>query len=224
MPELFDNWPDEYENWFSTPLGKLIKKFESDLILRMLMPQAGEHIFDAGCGTGIFTSDIINKGASVIGLDISRPMLRQALCKTGKAFNCVCADMLKLPFKDCAFDKTVSITAIEFIKDAAQALSELERVTKPGGAIVAATLNSQSPWAEKRRRTAEKEGGIFTQAIFRSPHELAGLLPLKCTTETAIHFSNDADPDEAAEMEKKGAEEGLDTGAFSAALWIKQQR
>lgn len=222
MPELFDNWPDDYENWFSTPLGKLIKDFELNLILNMLKPQTGEHILDAGCGTGIFTSDIISKGASVTGLDISRPMLKKALRKTGNGFNCICADMLKLPFKDCAFDKTVSITAIEFIKDAAQALRELARVTKPGGAIVAATLNSLSPWAEKRKKDAKKEGGIFTHAIFRSPEELAGLLPLKGVTGTAIHFSNDADPHEAAEMETKGAAAGLDSGAFAAAFWIKQ--
>ncbi len=222
MPELFDNWPDEYENWFSTPLGKLIKEFELNLILRMLRPQEGEHILDAGCGTGIFTSDIISKGASVTGLDISKPMLMKASLKTGNGFNCICADMLKLPFKDCAFDKTVSITAIEFIKDAARALSELARVTKPGGAIVAATLNSLSPWAEKRRKAADKEGGIFTHAIFRPPYELAGLLPFKCTTLTAIHFSDDADPDEAVEIEKKGSSGGLETGAFAAAHWIKE--
>jgi cyclopropane fatty-acyl-phospholipid synthase-like methyltransferase len=130
--------------------------------------------------------------------------------------------MLKLPFKNCVFDKTVSITAIEFIKDAAQALSELERVTKPGGAIVVATLNSLSSWAEKRRKNAEKEAGIFTQAIFRSPDELAGLLPLKCITGTAIHFPDDAQPHEAAEMEKKGTAAGLDSGAFAAGLWIKE--
>jgi ubiquinone/menaquinone biosynthesis C-methylase UbiE len=223
MPELFDNWPDEYENWFSTPLGKLIKGFESNLILNMLKPQPGEHILDAGCGTGIFTSDIISKGASVTGLDISRPMLKQALRKIGNGFSCICADMLKLPFKDCAFDKTVTVTAIEFIQDAALALSELERVTKPGGAIVVATLNSLSPWAEKRRKTADKDGGIFTNAIFRSPDELAGLLPFKCTTGTAIHFPDDADPYEASEIEKKGASARLVTGAFAAVLWIKQQ-
>jgi ubiquinone/menaquinone biosynthesis C-methylase UbiE len=222
MPELFDNWPDDYENWFSTPLGKLIKEFELDLILKMLKPQRGEHILDAGCGTGIFTSDIINKGASITGLDISRPMLKKALRKTGNSFKCVCADMLKLPFKDCTFDKTVTITAIEFIKDAALALSELERVTKPGGVIVAATLNSLSPWAEKRKKDAEKEGGIFMHAIFRSPDELAGLLPFKCITGTAIHFSDNDEPDKAVEIEKKGYAAGLDSGAFAAALWIKQ--
>jgi ubiquinone/menaquinone biosynthesis C-methylase UbiE len=222
MPELFDNWPDEYENWFSTPLGKLIKDFESNLILNMLKPQAGEHILDAGCGTGIFTSDIISKGASVTGLDISRPMLKKALLKTGNSFNCICADMLKLPFKDCSFDKTASITAIEFIKDAALALSELARVTKPGGAIVVATLNSLSPWAEKRRQAAEKDGGIFTHAIFRSPDELAGLLSFKCSTGTAIHFSDETEPDKAVEIEKEGHAAGLETGAFAAALWINQ--
>ncbi len=222
MPELFDNWPDDYEKWFSTPLGKLIKEFELDLILTMLKPQAGDHILDAGCGTGIFTSDIISKGASVTGVDISKPMLKKALRKTGNGFTCVCADMLRLPFIDCAFDKTVTITAIEFIKDASRALSELERVTKPGGTIVAATLNSLSPWAGKRRKNADKEGGIFAHAVFRSPDELANLIGSKCITKTAIYFPDDSDPRQAMEIEKKGASAGLDTGAFIAGRWVKR--
>jgi len=45
---------------------------------------------------------------------------------------------------------------------------------------------------------------------------------LKCTTGTAIHFPDDADPDNAIEIEKKGHTAGLNSGAFAATLWIKQ--
>jgi len=220
MAEIFDNLTESYENWFSTPIGRLIKHYELALIMDLLKPEQNELILDAGCGTGVFTSDIIESGTSVIGLDVSRPMLKKAESKIKYRFSCVCADMLHLPFKNNAFDKAISITAIEFIKDAARALVELKRVTKPGGAVVAATLNSLSPWAGKRRNNAEKAGGIFAHAIFRSPDELAGLLPFKCITKTAIHFPDDSDPQQAMEIEKKGASAGLDSGAFVAALWI----
>jgi ubiquinone/menaquinone biosynthesis C-methylase UbiE len=170
----------------------------------------------------VFTSGIIESGASIIGLDVSMPMLKKAAYKIKRRFSCVCGDMLHLPFENNTFDKAFSITAIEFIKDARQALGELERVTKPGGAVVVATLNSLSPWAEKRKKHAEKAGGIFTDAIFRSPDELAGLLGFKCITKTAIHFSDDSDPHQAIEIEENGNAAGLDSGAFAVALWIKR--
>ena len=221
MSELFDSLPDVYDEWFTTPIGKLAKEYELKLVLNMLKPRPGELVLDAGCGTGVFTSGIIEKGASVIGLDVSRPMLNRATYKIKHRFSCVCADMLYLPFENNTFDKAISITAIEFIKDARQALGELERVTKPGGAIVVATLNSLSPWAKKRKKYAEKAEGIFADAIFRSPDELAGLLALKCITKTAIHFPDDSDPQQVIEIEEKGTSAGLDSGAFVAGLWIK---
>jgi hypothetical protein len=41
MMEIFDSWPDKYDLWFETPLGRLIKGYESDLVMRMLEPAAG---------------------------------------------------------------------------------------------------------------------------------------------------------------------------------------
>jgi len=66
-------------------------------------------------------------------------------------------------------DKAVSITALEFIKDAKGAVKELFRVTRSKGLVVVATVNSQSPWAERRRKEAEMNETIFSKTIFRSP-------------------------------------------------------
>ncbi len=72
---LFDEWPDRYDEWFETPSGALVKQFESELLLDLLRPRQGETILDAGCGTGVFTLDILAFGPRVVGLEISRPML-----------------------------------------------------------------------------------------------------------------------------------------------------
>ena len=154
---VFDQWPDRYDRWFQTPIGKLIKTYETELILEMLRPSKGELILDAGCGTGVFTKDFIIAGAKVVGLELSFPMLARAGEKlSGTPFLMIQGDMKKLPFADHVFDKAVSVTAIEFIKDARDAVDELFRVTKPGGLIVVATLNSLSPWAERRKVSGKK--------------------------------------------------------------------
>ena len=222
MAELFDEWSEKYDHWFETPIGKLVKGYEQELILQMLDPEHGEAILDAGCGTGIFTVDLIEAGAHVVGLELSPVMLRRSWAKfSGRAFYPVQGDMIRLPFADNSFHKTVSNTAIEFMEDAGNAIDELYRVTRPGGVIVVTTLNSLSPWADRRKKAAQKGHPIFGHVIFRSPEELLGLSPVKGTFKTAVHFEKEADLYTVRQIEEEGRQKDLDTGAFLAVRWRK---
>ena len=220
--QLFDDWPERYDRWFKTPLGRVVIRHESALILDMLRPGRGELILDAGSGTGIFTREFLARGAGVVGLDISQAMLRRAAATNAAlAGRLVAADMAHLPFADGVFDKTVSVTAIEFIADAKRAVAELFRVTKPGGVIVAATLNSLSPWAERRLADAQRDqSSVFNRVIFRSPAELLAAAPVPGVCRTAVHFAKDDDPADLDRIEQEG--QGRETGAFVAARWIKK--
>ncbi|HVP79106.1 MAG TPA: class I SAM-dependent methyltransferase [Thermodesulfobacteriota bacterium] len=220
--QLFDEWPETYDRWFTTPIGSLVRRYETELILRLLDPKKGEVILDAGCGTGIFTLDILSSGSKVIGLDLSLPMLKEAEKKLkGYPMQLVLADMLKLPFPEGFFDKAISITALEFIEDGGAAVGELFRVTKRGGLVVVATLNSLSPWALRRKVEAKGRNSIFEKAIFRSPEELRLLSPSASVVETAVHFQKGDDPERAVEIEREGKGKHFNTGAFVAARWKK---
>jgi ubiquinone/menaquinone biosynthesis C-methylase UbiE len=220
--ELFDEWPEKYDQWFSTPIGTLVKKYETELILDLLKPSPGETILDAGCGTGVFTLDILASGAHVIGMDISLPMLRRTGQKARKyPFQQVLADISSSPFSENVFDKVVSITALEFIKDPKAAITEIFRVTKRGGIVVVSTLNSLSPWATRRKAEARKGHALFQKAIFRSPNELCSMAPLDGIIKTAVHFQKDENPAKVPEIELEGDRKGLDTGAFVAIRWRK---
>jgi ubiquinone/menaquinone biosynthesis C-methylase UbiE len=220
--ELFDEWPEKHDQWFTTPIGTLVKKYEAELVLDLLKPAPGEIILDAGCGTGVFTVDILSFNTHVIGIDISIPMLMRAARKTtGYHFQAVLADISHLPFSENVFDRVISVTTLEFIEDAKGALKELFRVTKRGGCIAVATLNSLSPWATRRRAQAKKGHTLFQKAIFRSPDELCALAPVDGVTKTAIHFQQEEDPAHAPEIEREGQRKGLNTGAFVAVRWEK---
>jgi ubiquinone/menaquinone biosynthesis C-methylase UbiE len=220
--QLFDEWPEAYDRWFTTPIGSLVRKYETELILDLLSPKQGEIILEAGCGTGIFTSDILSSRSKVIGLDLSLPMLRRAEKKLkGYPFQIVLADMLHLPFRGNFFDKVVSVTALEFIEDGKAAVNELFRVTKRGGRVVVATLNSLSPWALRRRAELKERQSIFEKAIFRSPDELRSLGSVEGVVKTVIHFQKGDDSERAVEMEREGKRNNLNTGAFVAACWEK---
>jgi len=222
MAEIFDDWPEKYDLWFETPIGRLIKKYESDLVLEMLRPEKGERILDAGCGTGVFTLDVLASGAQIVGLELSLPMLMRAGRKLEEhSFHAVRGDMTNLPFAENQFDKAVSVTAIEFIEDGKTAINELFRVTKPGGCVVVATLNSLSPWAVRRKKRAKNRPSLFEHAFFRSPDQLKRFAPVKGAVKTAIHFQKDDDPEEIEKIEKNGQARGLQTGAFAVVRWEK---
>ena len=219
---LFDEWPEKYDQWFTTPIGSLVRKYESELILDLLKPVPGEMVLDAGCGTGVFTHDILFSGSLVTGLDISFPMLRRAREKSGRyPFSPIMGDISTVPFRDGSFDKVVSITAIEFIKNAKGAVAELFRVTKKGGVIVVANLNSLSPWSARRIKNAKKGDSIFRKALFRSPDDLRSLSPVEGVVRTAIHFLKEDKPEKAVEIEREGRIKGWMTGAFAAVQWFK---
>lgn len=220
--QLFDDWPDRYDKWFTTPIGSLVKEVEWELILDLLRPGPGEFLLDAGCGTGVFTMDMLSCGARVVGLDLSLSMIRRARQKARSSrLHILSADILNLPFPENTFDKTVSITALEFIPDAQRAVKELFRVTRKGGTVVVATLNSLSPWAERRRAEGQKSHPLFSKAFFRSPEDLLALGPAQGAMRTAVHFDKEENPGRAARIEEEGQRKGLNTGAFLATRWLK---
>ncbi len=218
----FDDWPDRYEKWFTTPIGSLVKRVEWELIDDLLRPAQEEFILDAGCGTGVFTLDMISCGARVVGLDLSLSMIRRARQKArGSCLRTLSADILHLPFPENTFEKTVSITALEFIPEGQKAIKELFRVTRKGGTVVVATLNSLSPWAERRREEGQKGHSLFSKAIFRSPQDLVSLGHAEGEFRTAVHFRKEDDPELALRIEEEGRRKGLRTGAFLAVRWVK---
>ncbi|WP_310599350.1 methyltransferase domain-containing protein [Desulfobulbus sp.] len=224
QPALFDTWTDRYDSWFATPVGRLVKRYETDLLLALLDPRPGEHLLDAGCGTGIFTVDVLTKGALVTGIDLSIPMLAGAVGRLGNGgFAALGADMCALPFADGSFDRVFSMTAIDFVADGGKAMAELDRVVRPGGRVVVTTLNSLGPWAEQRRRKGAAGHDLFATIHFRSPAAMRAIAPaVRIETATAIHFGKN-DPLEAIpEIERRGREQGLDTGALVAVCWDKE--
>ncbi len=224
--EIFDTWVDRYEKWFDRPLGRAVLGAEQNLVASLLKPSAGQRVLDLGCGTGIFTRPVADSGARVTALDLSYPMVRGARSRLGgKSVHLVNGHMRMLPFADGAFDHVFSITALEFIPDARQALDECLRVVKTGGTVVVATLNRYGFWAARRRREAAEGHSVFREAVFRSCGDLLRLMPnLPAECATAVHFPPSEHPflvKAAPMIEAAGRRLRLKTGAFAVVKWTK---
>jgi len=85
-------------------------------------------ILDVGIGTGRFAEYLNDSGFNVVGIDVSLSMMAKAREKQLK--NLVQADAHHLPFRDQAFDGAIMIHALHLVRNWAEVVGEVGRVTR----------------------------------------------------------------------------------------------
>lgn len=114
-------------------------EYQEDLILpnilRLLNLKKGEMVLDLGCGAGLFAKEFLTKGVQVIGVDISKDLIKaaQANAADGK-FHIGPADDLSF-LKNNSVDKITIILAIQNIDNINGVFAECRRVLKAGGKL-----------------------------------------------------------------------------------------
>lgn len=101
-------------------------------------------ILDIGCGTGAMSKKLTEHG-SVVSADFS-PLALDFSRRRGITELCA-ADAMRLPFRDRSFDVIVALDILEHLSDDQAALSEFQRVLKPGGRVIATVPAYKSLWS-----------------------------------------------------------------------------
>lgn len=97
----------------------------------------GKHVLDAGCGSGPTLVDLIEGGATAVGLDGSSALIDIARDRVGADTELLVADLGDpLPFDDETFDDVVCSLALHYLEDWHRPLAEMRRVLKPGGRVI----------------------------------------------------------------------------------------
>jgi ubiquinone/menaquinone biosynthesis C-methylase UbiE len=108
-----------------------------EIVLRMLTGQRGR-ILDIGCAAGGEISLLQSRGFSVVGIDLSPIMLdfaNRRFSSSGDVTFCR-ADIERLPFESGSMDHVVCLGVLEFVPDYSLALTEINRVLRPGGLAI----------------------------------------------------------------------------------------
>lgn len=92
----------------------------------------GEKVLELGVGNTDVISHVQKNGGVYVGIDINRAIIERVR-KEAPGVQLLSADALKLPFRDGAFDKVISIHTLEHLPHLSTAFAELYRVTRQEG-------------------------------------------------------------------------------------------
>lgn len=121
----------------------VLQRYAGERLKLLLGYKPGKYVLDAGCGSGWFSRCWQERGHSVVALDFSEKMLRQAHAGS-VADHYLTGDLEALPLASGCIDLCWSNLAVQWCNVLSVALREMYRVTRYGGQILFSTLTERS--------------------------------------------------------------------------------
>ncbi len=131
-----------YSTWYEGERREGYYGVINALEVEALAPYAtGKRVLEIGCGTGLILEHTTQMAAHATGIDLSIGMAGVSKEKGLEALN---ATVNKLPFADDSFDLVYSCKVLPHVPAIADAMSEVDRVLKPGGHAIVEFYNRTS--------------------------------------------------------------------------------
>ena len=116
-----------------------------DIVVRLTGLAPGARIADLGCGSGVFTDRLRQRGYQCTGVDLSPKLIRIAREKyPGIEF--LEGDIERLPFPDGSFDAVLLAGVLHHLPERAKCAAEIRRILRPGGRFAAFDPNRMNPF------------------------------------------------------------------------------
>jgi 2-polyprenyl-3-methyl-5-hydroxy-6-metoxy-1,4-benzoquinol methylase len=126
-----------------------IERYEvwTDLFKKYTKPS--DHILDLGCGSGIFSQYLAQKGSTVLGIDGSEKMINLCEKSNTPPLPNLSYQLETLPFEDVflenyQFDTIISSSVIEYIEQDTLLLEQIYSLLKPQGITIISFPNNNS--------------------------------------------------------------------------------
>jgi ubiquinone/menaquinone biosynthesis C-methylase UbiE len=154
----------------------LVDELEADMVHTY---GAGADVLEVGCGTGLVLERIRAFAKTARGVDLSPGMLERA---RARGLDVTEGSATALPFADASFDVACSFKVLAHVEDIGRALSEMARVVRPRGVVLAEFYNPFSMRGLVKRfgpagaiSDRTKESAVYTR--FDSPAQVRRLAP-----------------------------------------------
>jgi ubiquinone/menaquinone biosynthesis C-methylase UbiE len=134
----YDDFATGYERERHRGYHALLDELELGVVEPLVR---GGEVLEVGCGTGLILEKLAGYAKRAEGVDLSPGML--ALARE-RGLSVREGSATELPFDDDSFDAVVSFKVLAHVPEIERALSEMARVCRPGGHVIAELYN---PWS-----------------------------------------------------------------------------
>jgi len=185
------NLTGETESYDSAFFPNVIRKREFELIEQVLRAEKPKLILDYGCGGGWLSLFLFKWGFDVVGMDVSKKMVKSAKLVCHEADFIVC-DAMRLPFRDGVFDFIIGISILHHL-NLKNAFNELKRVSLARSVFLFMEPNSLNPLSAFGRRFFPMEAHTkgekqFTPRYLKTALNLANFNVERCFALFFISF------------------------------------
>lgn len=145
----------------------MVRKFKN-----MMPPR---RVLDIGCAKGFLVSALRMVGYNAMGIDISEYAVQQANDYVKPFLQTAELGKENLPYDSNSFDVIICMGTLEYVPDQDFAVSEIDRVLKPGGTLLITTLES-TPANDRYRvyaKTRSYWDAVFSAGGYTLCHDLA---------------------------------------------------
>jgi SAM-dependent methyltransferase len=147
--------------------------------------QPGARVLDLGFGGGLTFAPLLERGATITGVDRAPDMVEAARSRFGAEIAAgrialYAGEVQALPLADASVDLVLTVNTVYFWPDLAPAFAELHRVLAPGGRIVIGIRDGSV--------MERVDKAVFT---LRPPQEIAGALGSAGFTGAQVHSASD---------------------------------
>lgn len=139
------------QGWWQEPAHAAFRSLRQVKALRLEQLErewggrlAAARVVDLGCGGGLLALPLAERGARVVGVDLSEGSLRAARSEArrrGIAASFLRADLRRVPLRSGSADLVLLSDVLEHVTDPASAVSEAARLLRPGGGLFVNTFD-----------------------------------------------------------------------------------
>lgn len=166
VSEFYDEEAGDYDERFRSRAGRYIDARQQEVVREELGDLDGRRVLEIAAGTGRFTELLVDAGADVVVVDISRGMLERNRDRNPAA-SYVHGSGTDLPLPAASVDACLTVNALNHVPGHWRVVEEVFRVLSTGGRFVANypnLLSNRLPvglYVNYRNRNVG--GGVYTR-------------------------------------------------------------
>lgn len=169
--EAFNAVAGFYDDWYDHPQGKQVFEAEKNAVNHMI-PQQGLGV-EIGAGTGVFAESLTTEHRTVICIDPSAEMLRNA---KKRDLPCILGFGDYLPLRKALIDFSYMITVLEFLNEPNRLFREIKYNSKENHVFSVLFINTESSWGDLYRDIGAKGDTVFQHAKLYSLETVSMML------------------------------------------------